>query len=134
MNPHTLIQTNEETEDADAQDHHRRLRGGALALTWLLTTLYGIWQRPGSAFENAAAGGAADARAHGARGGHAAPTQSPEEALLEQADLSFMDGRVNVLLLGYDQSPEREDEDSDLYRDEDKQLPVRRHDAGSHQL
>ena len=30
----------------------------------------------------------------------------------------YMDGRVNILLLGWDQSPEREDETSDVYRDE----------------
>ena len=73
----------------------------ALALVWLLVSLYGIWQRPETA-----------------RTSQPVTTPSPEEALLEQADLSFMDGRVNVLLLGYDQSPEREDEDSALYRDE----------------
>jgi len=46
-------------------------------------------------------------------------TPSPEEQLMEQADKDFMQNRVNILLLGWDQSPEREDEDSVLYRDED---------------
>ncbi len=53
------------------------------------------------------------------------PTLSPEEllrleeeALREQADMSFMENRVNILMLGWDQSPEREDEDSAMYRDE----------------
>lgn len=46
------------------------------------------------------------------------PTLSPEEELLSSADMSFMKNKVNILLLGWDQSPEREDEDSELYRDE----------------
>lgn len=89
----------------------------ALALIGLLVTLYGVWRQPQSAFETprVAAEPTAAPRATGP-----APTRtpSPEEALLEQADRSFMDGRVNILLLGYDQSPEREDEDSPLHRDE----------------
>ena len=48
-----------------------------------------------------------------------APTLSPQEQLMEQADRDFMKNRVNILLLGWDQSPERDDEDSVLYRDED---------------
>ncbi len=47
-----------------------------------------------------------------------APTLSPEEQLLLDADRDFMKNRVNVLLLGWDQSPEREEEGSALYRDE----------------
>lgn len=47
------------------------------------------------------------------------PTLSPEEELNAQADLEFMKNKVNILMLGYDRSPEREDEDSSLYRDED---------------
>ncbi|MEL7609909.1 MAG: LCP family protein [Bacillota bacterium] len=47
------------------------------------------------------------------------PTLSPEEALLSAADLEFMKNKVNILMLGWDESPERtEDEDSELYRDE----------------
>lgn len=46
------------------------------------------------------------------------PTLSPEEELNAQADLEFMKNKVNILMLGYDRSPEREDEDSSLYRDE----------------
>jgi len=45
------------------------------------------------------------------------PTLSPEDELEAQADLSFMKNKVNILMLGWDQSPEREDEDSALYRD-----------------
>lgn len=47
------------------------------------------------------------------------PTLSPEEELRQSADSDFMKNRVNILLLGWDQSPERDDEDSVLYRDED---------------
>ena len=46
------------------------------------------------------------------------PTLSPEEELQQMADRDFMANRVNILLLGWDQSPEREDEDNELYRDE----------------
>lgn len=46
------------------------------------------------------------------------PTLSPEEELAQTADQEFMRNRVNILMLGWDQSPEREDEDSELYRDE----------------
>lgn len=92
---------------------------GALALTWLLATLYGIWQRPGSAFETPQQAAQPTPAATEAATEAPAVTPSPEAALLEQADLSFMDGRVNVLLLGYDQSPERDDEESALYRDEE---------------
>ncbi len=47
-----------------------------------------------------------------------APTLTPEEQLLLDADRDFMRNKVNVLLLGWDQSPEREQEGSALYRDE----------------
>ncbi len=48
-----------------------------------------------------------------------APTLSPEEALQARADTEFMKNKVNILMLGWDQSPEREEEDNDVYRDED---------------
>ncbi len=47
------------------------------------------------------------------------PTLSPEEELRLSADMSFMKNKVNILMLGWDQAPEREDEDSALYRDEE---------------
>ncbi len=47
------------------------------------------------------------------------PTLSPEEELLVNADMSFMKNKVNILMLGWDQAPEREDEDSVLYRDKE---------------
>lgn len=43
-----------------------------------------------------------------------APTYSPKEL----SDLSFMKDRVNILMLGWDQSPERTVEGSGVYRDE----------------
>lgn len=46
------------------------------------------------------------------------PTISPEEQLLSDADLEFLKNKVNILMLGWDESPERNDEDSELYRDE----------------
>lgn len=46
------------------------------------------------------------------------PTLSPEEELNQTADRDFMKNRVNILLLGWDQSPEREQEGSALYRGE----------------
>ncbi|MDR1619484.1 MAG: LCP family protein [Clostridiales bacterium] len=46
------------------------------------------------------------------------PTLSPEELLRARADSEFTQNKVNILLLGWDQSPEREDKDSDVYRDE----------------
>ncbi|HPY36355.1 MAG TPA: LCP family protein [Clostridia bacterium] len=45
------------------------------------------------------------------------PTPDPDEELRLQADADFMKNKVNILLLGYDQSPEREDKKSPLYRD-----------------
>lgn len=43
-------------------------------------------------------------------------TLSPEERLQSQADGDFMAGRVNILLLGFDQSPERDEAENDVYR------------------
>lgn len=37
----------------------------------------------------------------------ATPTLSPEEELKGQADYDFMKNKVNILLLGWDESPER---------------------------
>ena len=91
---------------------------GALALTFLVTSLYRVWTRPESAFETPAPGAKTDQPHIDAASPAPSPTLSPEEALLEQADLSFMDGRINLLLLGYDQSAERDDPDDPLHRDE----------------
>ena len=91
---------------------------GALALTFLVTSLYRVWTRPESAFETPTPGAKTDQPHIDAASPAPSPTLSPEEALLEQADLSFMDGRINLLLLGYDQSAERDDPDDPLHRDE----------------
>ncbi|MEG1548265.1 MAG: LCP family protein [Clostridia bacterium] len=55
-----------------------------------------------------------------------APTLSPEEQLKADedqlkadADMDFMKNRVNILMLGWDQSPERDDAGNVMYRDED---------------
>ena len=44
------------------------------------------------------------------------PSPDPESALRLQADADFMKDRVNLLLVGFDESPERDEEDSDVYR------------------
>ncbi len=49
----------------------------------------------------------------------AAETPLPTETVTPADDLSYMENRVNILFLGWDQSPEREDETSELFRDED---------------
>lgn len=46
-------------------------------------------------------------------------TPDPMDTLLSQADLEFLKNKVNILMLGYDASEERYDEDSELYRDEE---------------
>ncbi|MBE5784311.1 MAG: LytR family transcriptional regulator [Clostridiales bacterium] len=47
------------------------------------------------------------------------PTPAPTYTPQELADLSFMKNRVNILMLGWDESPERNEEGSGLYRDEE---------------
>lgn len=47
------------------------------------------------------------------------PTISALDALKSAADADFMKNRVNILMLGWDESPERNDESSELYRDEE---------------
>ncbi len=53
--------------------------------------------------------------------GEITPTPSPtaEPTPTPELDLSFMKNRVNILILGWDESPERNVEGSDVYRDED---------------
>ena len=91
---------------------------GALALTWAVTGLYRVWTRPESAFETPAPVARTERPHTDAASAAPSPTLSPEETLREQADLSFMDGRINILLLGYDQSAERDDPNDPLYRNE----------------
>ena len=91
---------------------------GALALTWAVAGLYRVWTRPESAFETPAPVARTERPHTDAAPAAPSPTLSPEETLREQADLSFMDGRINILLLGYDQSAERDDPNDPLYRNE----------------
>lgn len=46
------------------------------------------------------------------------PTEPPTPTPEPELDLSFMKNRVNILILGWDESPERNVEGSDVYRDE----------------
>lgn len=83
----------------------------AFLLTWCIRTLYVVRYAPQRAFvTNSPKPRKTDPQAT------PAPTLTPEEQLLREADEDFMIDRVNILLLGFDQSPEREDEDSDVYR------------------
>ena len=77
---------------------------------------HAISKDPMSAFETPSPTPAESSRPHSSS--TPTPTPSPEEQLMAQADRDFMQNRVNILLLGWDQSPERDDEDSVLYRDE----------------
>ncbi|MEG1810765.1 MAG: LCP family protein [Clostridia bacterium] len=45
-------------------------------------------------------------------------TPQPTETITPVGDTAFMQDKVNILFLGWDQSPEREDETSDVFRDE----------------
>jgi len=51
----------------------------------------------------------AEATAQPAEAPQPSPTQNPYDLLLSQADLSFMEARVNILMLGIDESLERAD-------------------------
>ncbi|MDR0841643.1 MAG: LCP family protein [Christensenellaceae bacterium] len=73
---------------------------------------------PMAAFADAPAPPAPQATARPAATPTPEPTLSPEEALEQEADKSILQNRLNILMLGWDQSPEREDETSELYRDE----------------
>ncbi|HWQ58285.1 MAG TPA: LCP family protein [Clostridia bacterium] len=44
---------------------------------------------------------------------------TPEPTLTPELDLGFMKNRVNILILGWDESPERNVEGSDVYRDDE---------------
>lgn len=105
----------------------------ALGLFWLGRTVYVVTQDPMLAFRTPRAQSAAPAATEPPAvtpeptpaativdAATPAPTEQPTPtpyALPE--DLNYMDNRVNILLLGYDKSPEREATESELYRDED---------------
>ncbi len=87
---------------------------GALVLTYCIRTLYIVGMDPARAFDTVTP------LPEKTRAAAATPTPevtlSPEEALEQQADADFMKDRVNILLVGFDQSPEREDESESVYR------------------
>ena len=72
--------------------------------------LFRVYRDPGAAFVSPTPGAV--------QGPTPTPTLSPEERLKAQADGDFMEGRVNILLLGFDQSPERDEKENDVYRGE----------------
>ena len=82
----------------------------AIALAAAFFCVFNAYRNPKSAFTTPSPSPAPRATPT------AAPTLSPEEDLLAKADTDFMAGRVNILLLGFDQSPERDDENEDVYR------------------
>lgn len=84
----------------------------AFFLAWCIRTVYVVRYAPARAFDTAAP---EPTRVRASV--TPAPTISPEERLRLEADEDFMKDRVNILLLGFDQSPERDDETSDVYRD-----------------
>ena len=90
---------------------------GILALTWGLRTAYIVGLDPMRAFT--APSTPAPVRQVQPRVGTAptpTPTLSPEEALSRAADADFMKNRVNILLVGFDQSPERDEKGSSVTR------------------
>lgn len=93
---------------------------GAFFLAWALRSYYIVTTDPARAFGED--GG--DIRATPPTKAQAAATPtpcvtlSPEEQLIHQADVDFMKERVNILFVGFDESPERDEEDSDVYRNE----------------
>lgn len=92
----------------------------AAALLIMASHYRSIARNPMSAFETPFPEQTPAVTAAGSTGTPApSATLSPREQLMEQADRDFMRNRVNMLILGWDQSPEREDEDNVLYRDED---------------
>ncbi len=84
---------------------------GVFALTWCLRTLYIVNYAPVRAFETEAA-----TPKPLLPGATPTPTLSPVEALARQADEAFMKHRVNILLVGFDQSPERDEAGTSVSR------------------
>lgn len=86
---------------------------GVFALAWCLRTLYIVNYAPVRAFQAATL---TPAPTRAPQGATPAPTLSPEETLVQQADADFMKDRVNILLVGFDQSPEREESGTSVSR------------------
>ncbi|MEG1524516.1 MAG: LCP family protein [Clostridia bacterium] len=89
---------------------------GTLACAWVLQTLYIVNYDPVRAFEVQSTPSPKPRATKAVAAATPTPTLSPEEALMMQADTNFMKDRVNILLIGFDQSPEREEEGSIVYR------------------
>lgn len=90
---------------------------GVIGLCALLRQLYIIYYAPNDAFSTPAP--VADA----VKTPKPTPSQSDllaaeQGELLMQADTDFMQNRVNILLVGFDESPERDESGNDVYRDE----------------
>lgn len=93
----------------------------AALLLYLGIFFYGVFMDQGSLFEQPAPTPAVtpEAAADSESLPSPSPTPNPEEELKKQADMEFMKNKVNILLLGWDESPERtDDKESELYRDE----------------
>ncbi len=90
---------------------------GVFALTWGLRTVYIVEYDPMQAFRLAATPSPRP-RVSPLIGTQPTPTPtlSPEEELALEADQDFMKDRVNILLVGFDQSPERDAEGTSVTR------------------
>ena len=90
---------------------------GILALTWGLRTAYIVGLDPMRAF-TAPPTPAPTQRALQKTTARPTPTPtlSPEEKLARDADADFMKDRVNILLVGFDQSPERDEAGTSVSR------------------
>lgn len=86
----------------------------AFALLFAARTLYVVYAEPARAFDSPTP--VPTKKPLTVAAATPEPTLSPEEQLLAEADADFMRDRVNILLLGYDQSPERDDETETVYR------------------
>ncbi len=91
---------------------------GAFALTYVLRTLYIVSYAPMRAFDRTGAPRATATAPSDFPLPTPTPSPSAEERLMEQADANFMEGRVNILLLGFDQSPERDEAGTGVSRNE----------------
>lgn len=90
---------------------------GALFLAWGLRAYYIASTDPAQAFLTASPVPERTAALSGfANAPSPSPSLSPEEQLLRNADKDFMQGRINILLVGFDESPERDEEGSEVYR------------------
>ena len=87
---------------------------GVLGLTWCLRTVYIINYAPARAFDSQVA--PTQRPLTQTRAATPEPTLSPEKALALQADEDFMRDRVNLLIVGFDESPERDETGTSVSR------------------